>query len=207
MKNLTPRNHRPVMVDDGGHVLEVENISGFVLEPVTYETLAAQIHFQNIMVGWWDEWPNRIDRHSTAMMLVLTELSEACEADRKNLQDSHLPHRYGVAVELADTVIRLLDMAGALGVSDLTDRIGNCLEMAVEVMAVKTVPEMLFHISKAVTIDDPRKAIKVSMTRVVAIAEIMGLDLWVIVAEKREYNRHRQDHKRSVRANEHGKAY
>lgn len=47
--------------------------------------------------------------------LVHSELSEALEADRKGLMDSHLPHRKGVEVELADAVIRIFDMAGGLG--------------------------------------------------------------------------------------------
>lgn len=49
------------------------------------------------------------------LLLIHSEISEACEADRKGLQDSHLPHRSGVEVELADAVIRCFDLAGALG--------------------------------------------------------------------------------------------
>lgn len=49
------------------------------------------------------------------LLLIHSEISEACEADRKSLKDSHLPHRDGVEVELADAVIRIFDLAGALG--------------------------------------------------------------------------------------------
>ena len=49
------------------------------------------------------------------LLLIHSEISEACEADRKGLKDSHLPHRDGVEVELADAVIRCFDLAGALG--------------------------------------------------------------------------------------------
>lgn len=48
------------------------------------------------------------------LLLIHSEISEACEADRKGLMDSHLPHRSGVEVELADAVIRIMDLAGAL---------------------------------------------------------------------------------------------
>jgi len=51
------------------------------------------------------------------LLLIHSEISEACEADRKGLKDSHLPHRDGVEVELADAVIRIFDLAGALGYS------------------------------------------------------------------------------------------
>lgn len=49
------------------------------------------------------------------LLLIHSEISEACEADRKNLKDSHLPHRDGIEVELADAAIRIFDLAGALG--------------------------------------------------------------------------------------------
>ena len=47
--------------------------------------------------------------------LMHSELSEALEGWRKNLMDDHLPHRSAVEVELADTIIRILDTAGAEG--------------------------------------------------------------------------------------------
>ncbi len=47
--------------------------------------------------------------------LCHSELSEALEGDRKDLMDDHLPHRKMSEVELADTVIRVFDLAGAMG--------------------------------------------------------------------------------------------
>jgi hypothetical protein len=47
--------------------------------------------------------------------LMHSELSEALEADRKDLMDDKLPHRTGVEVEFADCIIRILDTAAALG--------------------------------------------------------------------------------------------
>lgn len=62
--------------------------------------------------GWWENTTERdVPR---LLMLVVSELAEAMEADRKDLMDDHLPHRKGLEVELADAVIRILDMAGGL---------------------------------------------------------------------------------------------
>lgn len=47
--------------------------------------------------------------------LIHSELSEALEADRKDLMDDKLPHRRGVEVELADALLRIFDLAGAEG--------------------------------------------------------------------------------------------
>lgn len=47
--------------------------------------------------------------------LMHSELSEALEADRKNLKDDKLPHRDGREVEFADLIIRVLDTAAAEG--------------------------------------------------------------------------------------------
>lgn len=47
--------------------------------------------------------------------LMHSELSEALEADRKDLMDDKLPHRKGVEVEFADCIIRILDTAAELG--------------------------------------------------------------------------------------------
>lgn len=46
------------------------------------------------------------------LLLVHSEISEACEGDRKNMMDDHLPHRPMREVELADAVIRIFDLAG-----------------------------------------------------------------------------------------------
>ena len=49
------------------------------------------------------------------LMLSVSELSEALEGHRKDLQDDKLPHRKMFEVEIADCMIRLLDIAGGLG--------------------------------------------------------------------------------------------
>ena len=64
--------------------------------------------------GWWDN-RNLDDPQTipTCLCLVHSELSEAMEGARKNRMDDHLPHRKALEVELADAMIRILDLAGA----------------------------------------------------------------------------------------------
>ncbi len=50
---------------------------------------------------------------SNKLMLIVSEVSEAMEGDRKNLMDDKLPHRPMREVELADALIRICDLAGA----------------------------------------------------------------------------------------------
>lgn len=50
------------------------------------------------------------------LMLCVSELAEAMEADRKNLKDDKLPTRPGLEVELADCLIRIFDLAGGLNI-------------------------------------------------------------------------------------------
>ena len=83
--------------------------SGFYLNG-----LAAEVHQAN--EKWWRDSVTEqpIDRNMGEMlMLVVTELAEGMEGYRKSLPDDHLPHRPMLEVELADAIIRILDIAGA----------------------------------------------------------------------------------------------
>jgi NTP pyrophosphatase (non-canonical NTP hydrolase) len=49
------------------------------------------------------------------LCLTHSEISEGMEGHRKGLMDDKLPHRSMIEVELADALIRIADLAGALG--------------------------------------------------------------------------------------------
>jgi NTP pyrophosphatase (non-canonical NTP hydrolase) len=67
---------------------------------------------------WWQnpETGAHIERNKgELLMLVVSEVAEAMEGERKGLQDDKLPHRKMAEVELVDAMIRIFDYAGAFG--------------------------------------------------------------------------------------------
>lgn len=168
--------------------------------------LANEIHTQNVEVGWWDSWPVKAERYETAMMLVVSELAEAMEGDRKNLMDEHLPTRKMFDVELADAAIRLFDLAGALKV-DLSG-IERTKKLMVPLLKELSVPEMLFKaVGQTSLYRDHATCIMYTFAAIWVIAELKNVDLFDNVAVKRKYNQDRLDHKRSERAKSNGKKY
>lgn len=92
-------------------------------------TLQRAAHGASVAAGWWQDLKSGVDylaevRNNTrfgkalvAEKLCLThsEISEGMEGHRKGKMDDKLPHRPMLEVELADAVIRIADLAGALG--------------------------------------------------------------------------------------------
>jgi len=82
------------------------------MEPtvVVLNEWTTKIHQHNVDVGWWDNNPSLLEK----IMLIITEIAEATEGVRKDLMDDHLIHRKMEEVELADALIRTLDLGGRM---------------------------------------------------------------------------------------------
>lgn len=85
-----------------------------------FRAVQGHSHRLSVDAGWWDGIlgdPQKVyDMVPTKLCLIHSEVSEAMEGHRKGLQDDKLPHHPMIGVELADAVIRIGDLAGALNI-------------------------------------------------------------------------------------------
>lgn len=100
----------------------------------TIKAVQKLIYTINVQAGWHNnlDGSERTEEEQyeffpTRIALIHSEVSEALEGFRKDLMDDHLPHRKMAEVELADIVIRVFDLAGAMGY-DLASAINEKLE-------------------------------------------------------------------------------
>lgn len=72
-----------------------------------FNFIAENVHTTAVEKGWWEEERSDVE----AICLMMTELAEAVEGYRKDLQDDHLPEFKSIEVEFADCIIRIMDLA------------------------------------------------------------------------------------------------
>lgn len=101
------------------HVDYVHTIKGQMEIERSVALLSVVCHGVASECGWWSDPKTgeslKSKRNVGEMLcLVHSEISEAMEGHRKNLTDDKLPHRKMIEVELADAMIRILDLAGGL---------------------------------------------------------------------------------------------
>lgn len=106
-------NDLPQGITPNGYVSLVDHSVVTALARLTYAC-----HGASFSAGWYHDPKTGELREvniGEKLMLIVSEVGEAMEADRKSLMDDHLKHRPGVEVEMADAVIRIFDLAGTLG--------------------------------------------------------------------------------------------
>lgn len=171
-----------------------------------FNQLAKEIHADCVAAGWWADMNRPIRR---TLMLVISELSEAMEGDRKNLMDDHLPHRKMLEVELADACIRMLDLGGRYGwtYTEYYQLITIKNSVSEELFTLTKWPHKLYTYFRRRHLAMCSVQYSCFLQAVTSLAQREGLDLFGAIAEKREYNRNRADHKPEARASLHGKKY
>lgn len=121
---------------EGNYMQEQSLIETSPVKVNNLTDMSKEIFDSNYRVGWWNQQDldSLIRPRASAVLkieecskyskegsmliamklaLVHSEISEALEGMRKGLMDDHLKDEEQFGVELADTIIRILDLAGA----------------------------------------------------------------------------------------------
>lgn len=179
--------------------------------------LATEVHAANRQ--WWTnldtgEYP--IERNvGELLMLVVSEYAEAMEGDRKSLPDDKLPHRPMREVELADALIRLLDIGGAIRAGNLPGRDFSLNEGHRTIFRWSGNFAADLFLLLGHLVDGPNRFVHTpldvrvlySIHGIVELAAFYSFDLWGAYEEKMIYNSLRRDHSREGRLAEGGKRY
>lgn len=202
---------------------------------------AARVHEANAK-WWWDlskpptpvgVYPKLTNRNVLVMgMLAKSELAEALEAFRKNLNDDKLPQYPGAVVELADCVIRLLDTIAGHGIrieqsvydEHQPELIGNTLNFGEELFSIDETITTLFNnlflltnpaLENARRERGKRATTDVACDTAYLVARCYELStvfypedsckFWDVYEAKMQYNAERPDHKIEHWLSEHGK--
>ncbi len=177
--------------------------------------LAKEVHANSVEKGFWEGDPS--DQHF--LMLVITELSEAIEADRKCMKPDIKRYKYlmgeytsecsprtfehmfevylkdSIQDELADAFIRLLDLAGARNLNMNRANFTNIVSKK------KTFTENIYAIIKDLTNNkySLEEQVFYCLSQISRLAEILDISLPWHVEQKMKYNK--------LREYKHGKKY
>lgn len=172
-----------------------------------YIDFGIAVYEHNVKKGWWDA---PVRPFANTLDLIHSELSEATEADRKNLADDKLPDFPGTWVEIADTGIRCLDCIAHYNQLHQRDglqplRSTTFGEMNMDVRA--EIDQAWRHYGQYGNAASCCVYLWHAVHKLHYMAHNMGFDLLEMMKAKQAYNVTRKDHTRKARAAQHGKKY
>lgn len=108
----------PIKCDEASSLdaVRISDYAGAFLIDIAARELTGACHGAAYRAGWWhDAKTGEPKERNTGeiLMLMVSELAEAMEGDRKGLKDDKLPQYEMFDVELADCLIRIFDCVGA----------------------------------------------------------------------------------------------
>jgi hypothetical protein len=175
-------------------------------EKLNLNTLAERVHLAHI--AWWQNpvTGKPIERNRGELLaLVITELAEAIEGERKNLRDDHLPYRMMAEVEMADAKIRLLDFAGGFGYRFLREGKSHSYYRSPYTNKAERILEIITVVTKIW--NGPGYFILDALDLIELYCKDFGYDLQGAFEEKLAYNARREDHKHEARRADGGKKF
>ena len=193
-------------IDFGG---EDKNVSTVLRE------YAEHVHELNHR-WWYDKDGKKLQLNfGERMQLILSEIAEAMEGYRKDLDDDHLPWYKSIHVELADGVIRLLDCAGAYEWALDYGKVDFLIPPEETNVAARllNLSDFVIRIAHNRLDRDPRTWLVDNLAyhfidQSFEIAVSTGChDFWQVVYEKLCYNQTRADHQYSNREQPGGKKF
>jgi len=181
---------------------------------IDIDSYAEKIYKHNLAVGWWGEEPMERCLY-TCMQLIPTEVAEATEGVRKGLMDDHLPARKMEEVELADALIRTLDMGGywrskspSFSYREKVLPDGFCDKSYPVGRQLLGINGAIIDLAREYLITDwVSEAYSRLVNSILLVADNRGFDIESAMVEKMAYNTHRADHKRENREKENGKKF
>lgn len=188
----------------------------------TFDALAAEIHADNVNAGWWTDLHTGQSILETRnmgelLMLCVSEVSEAWEGFAGDLHDDKLATRLMFEVELADTAIRLFDIAGARKVPlyatatvllDDRERISEVGRSAsFELLQIVNALSSAMEGDRKSDRERFMKGVTAALLRVYEVAHDRDFDVVTAISQKRAFNRSRADHQIQNRLAAGGKRY
>lgn len=181
---------------------------------INISEMIEKCHNASVQGGWYTnlETGEPLDRNIGEMMVLIhSEISESFDAfskDTMNLtMDDKLTHRLGIEVELADTAIRIFDLAGykQLNLCSPSVESDQHFDPYFEYLVLHSFISSAYEGYRKSNRQKFEQGLTNAIYQIIYISNNLKLDLESAILEKLEFNSKREDHKLENRKKPGGK--